>query len=168
MKKASLNGMKNHILPVLRAAGNVAWLLDNQPDIAEKIAQGIFPFPENKGCPFWNEKSEYHCTIYGGRPFICRFFGAYGSKSKKGDIVFKPCKFYPDEKLSAFKIPLRHRQYNEKEIHEIFGIQPPVMSDIMESAISLNPDNHTTKVIREILPAAIRRIKWLCSMTEGE
>ena len=145
-----------------------AWLLDNQPEIAEKITQGIFPFPENKGCPFWNEEAEYHCTIYGGRSFICRFFGAASFKSKDGSLAFKPCKFYPDEKLSAFKIPLSHRQYNEKEIQEIFGIKPPLMSDIMESAISLNPDNHTTKVIREILPAAIKRIKWLCSMTEGE
>ena len=51
-----------------------AWLLENQNETAEKVSQGIFPYPDNKGCPFWNENAEYHCTIYGGRPFICSFF----------------------------------------------------------------------------------------------
>ena len=145
-----------------------AWLLDNQPETAEKAAQGIFPFPENKGCPFWNENSDYHCTIYGGRSFICRFFGASGSKNKEGKLAFKPCKFYPAEILEAHKPPLSHRQYSEKEMKDIFGILPPVMPDIMEKALSLNPDNHSTKLIRDILPDAINRIKWILSMTDKD
>jgi hypothetical protein len=141
-----------------------AWLLENQREVAEKVAQGIFPFAQNKGCPFWNENSEYHCTIYGGRAFICRFFGACGSKSKTGNLVFKPCKFYPTDILQAHKPPLAHKQYSAEEIKQIFGVLPPVSTDYMETAISLNPDNHETKLIREVLPDAIRHLLWICSL----
>ena len=143
-----------------------AWLLENQKEVAEKVSQGDYPYPENKGCPFWNENAEYHCTIYGGRPFICRFFGACGSKSKDGKVVFKPCKFYPAEKLAEHKPPLEHKQYSESEIKKIFGILPPLMSDFMESAVSLIPDNHSTKLIREILPDTINHLKWICNLKE--
>ena len=142
-----------------------AWLLENQKDIAEQVSKGIFPYPDNKGCPFWDEKASYHCTIYGGRPFICRFFGACGSKSKDEKEVFKPCKFYPAKKLAEHKPPLEHRQYTESEIQNIFGALPPVMSDFMEGAVSLTPDNHSTRLLREVLPDTIIKIMWLCSMT---
>lgn len=141
-----------------------AWLLENQKEVADKVSEGEYPYPQNKGCPFWKEDAQYHCTIYGGRSFICRFFGACGSKSKDGKLAFKPCKFYPADKLAAHKPPLAHKQYSETEVQEIFGILPPVMSDIMESAISLNPDNHESKLIRDILPEAINHLKWICSM----
>lgn len=142
-----------------------AWLLENQNETAEKVSKGEFPYPDNKGCPFWNEQAEYHCTIYGGRPFICRFFGACGSKSKDGKLAFKPCKFYPAEKLAENNPPLAHKQYSEAEVQKIFGTLPPVMSDFMENAISLNPDNHSTKQIREILPDVINHLKWICSIS---
>ena len=141
-----------------------AWLLENQKEVAEKVSQGYFPFPDNKGCPFWNEEASYHCTIYGGRPFICRFFGACGSKSKDEKEVFKPCKFYPTEKLAEHKPPLEHRQYRESEVQEIFGALPPVMSDFMEGAVSLTPDNHSTKLLREVLPDTINHLKWICNL----
>ena len=141
-----------------------AWLLENQSEVAEAVAQGRFPFPENKGCMFWDENAEYHCTIYGGRPFICRFFGACGAKSKQGDIVFKPCKFYPADKLASHNPPLSHRQYSQDEVQKLFGLLPPVSTDIIESAVSLNPNNHLTKLIREILPDAVRHLKWICSL----
>lgn len=140
-----------------------AWLLENQPEVAEKVSQGEFPFPQNNGCLFWDEHNDYHCTIYNGRAFICRLFGASGSRSKEGKTVFKPCKFYPAEILAEHKPPLSHRQYSKSEVQEIFGVLPPVMSDFMESAVSLNPDNHETKLIREILPQAINHLKWICS-----
>ena len=142
-----------------------AWLLENQPDIAEKVSNGEFPYPQNKGCPFWNEHAQYHCTIYGGRPFICRFFGACASKSKEEKVVFKPCKFYPAEKLSLHTPPLAHKQYSQAEIIELFGTLPPVMSDFMEGAISLNPDNQSTRMLREILPNTIKHLQWICSMS---
>lgn len=144
-----------------------AWLLENQKETAEMVAQNSYPFPDNKGCPFWDEKAAYHCTIYGGRPFICRFFGACGSKAKDGSLAFKPCKFYPAEKLAEHKPPLSHRQYSADEVKEIFGVLPPVMTDLMEGAVSINPDNHTSKLIRDILPETINRLKWICDMATG-
>ena len=143
-----------------------AWLLENQKDIAEKVAQRNFPYPDNKGCPFWNEKASYHCTIYRGRPFICRFFGASSFKSKEEKLVFKPCKFYPAEKLAEYKPTLVHRQYTKSEVQSIFGALPPIMSDFMEGAVSLTPDNHSTKLLREVLPDTINHLKWICSLKE--
>ena len=144
-----------------------AWLLENQNETAEKVSQGIFPYPDNKGCPFWNENAEYHCTIYGGRPFICRFFGACGSKNKEGKPVFKPCKFYPAELLQANNPRLSHRQYSEQELLEIFGTLPIITTDIMEAAVSLNPDNQTTELLRSILPKFIKHLRWICSIEEA-
>lgn len=144
-----------------------AWLLENQPDVAEKICTNNYPFSENKGCPFWDENNPLHCTIYGGRPFICRLFGACGNRDKNNSIVFKPCRFYPAEKLALFKIPLKHKQYNHEEILNIFNTLPPVMSDLMENAISINPDNQETELIRNILPETIQKLKWLCSLNSN-
>lgn len=143
-----------------------AWLIENQSEVADKIQEGNFPFPENNGCPFWNVNNEYHCTIYGGRAFICRFFGACGSKNKEGKPVFKPCKFYPTEILEAHKPPLSHRQYSEQELLNIFGTLPIVTTDIMEETVSLNPDNQSTQLIRNILPKFIKHLRWICSIKE--
>lgn len=145
-----------------------AWLLENQPEVAQKVAQDEFPYPQNNGCLFWDEHNPYHCTIYGGRAFICRLFGACGSHSKTGETVFKPCRFYSTEKLAAFKTPLEHRQYSQSETKNIFGTLPPVMSDLMEKAISINPDNHQTKLIRDILPDTVKKLLWICQMNEAE
>lgn len=143
-----------------------AWLLENQSETAEKVGQGIFPFDNGKTCPFYNPDNPYHCSIYEGRPFVCRLFGASGTKGKTGETVFKPCKFYPLKELEKRNPPLAHRQYSEEEVKSIFGILPPVMSDMMESAVSINPENHDTVIIREILPAAIQRLKWIISMIQ--
>lgn len=143
-----------------------AWLIQNQPEIAKEVAENRFPFPREKACQFWNEKAAYHCSIYGGRPFICRLFGACGNRGKSGETVFKPCKFYPVEKLAAYAPNLTHRQYSQSETEQIFGTLPPVMSDLMEGVVSLNPDNLETSLIREILPKTIQRLLWIISMTE--
>ncbi len=141
-----------------------AWLLENQDEVANQLIQGNFPFPDNKGCPFWNEEAEYHCSIYGGRPFICRFFGACASKSKEGDLVFKPCKFYPEEMLAAYNPLLSHKQYSQSEVKKIFGALPPVMSNIMEKAISLNPENQKSSMLRDILPSVLKHLKWISDL----
>ena len=145
-----------------------AWLLENQPEVADEVCNEKYPFPQNKGCPFWNENLDYHCTIYGGRPFVCRLFGACGNRGKDGSIVFKPCRFYPAEKLSLHNPPLSHKQYTQEETQSIFNCLPPVMSDLMEAAVSIVPDSQETKLIREVLPETVRRLKWILSMISGE
>ena len=143
-----------------------AWLLENQSDVAAAVAQGKFPFENGKTCPFHNFENPYHCSIYNGRPSICRLFGASGAHGKNGAIVWKPCKFIPVENLQKHKPPLEHKQYSAEETKEIFGVLPPVMADLMEPIASINPENNETKLIREILPKTINRLMWICSMNE--
>ncbi|MCQ2590674.1 MAG: YkgJ family cysteine cluster protein [Treponema sp.] len=141
-----------------------AWIIQNQPEVAEKIVEGTFPFENGKTCPFHDFENPYHCSIYEGRPFICRMFGGCGNKDKEGRVVWKPCKFYPADLLQKHEPALEHKQYNTQEVLQIFGVLPPVMSNLMEKAVSINPDNKETQVIRQILPGAIRKIMWLMSL----
>lgn len=152
-----------------------AWIIENKPEMAEKLAMGTDLLEASdlsrsqeqndlygKTCPFHDFENPYHCTIYEGRPFVCRMFGGCGNRDKEGNVGWKPCKFYPDEMLK--KRSLEHRQYNIKEIKKIFRTVPPVMSDYMEEAVSINPDNKETKLLSQILPDTIRRLKWLINM----
>lgn len=59
-----------------------AWLIENQSEKAESISNGKFPFSNGKTCPLYNAEDKYHCSIYGGRAFICRLFGASSAYSK--------------------------------------------------------------------------------------
>lgn len=150
-----------------------AWLLENQRDVALAIADGNFPFDNSslaktKTCPFFNLHSPYHCSIYGGRAFICRLFGACSSYSKEGKKVWRPCKFYPSSVLAMHNPPLDHRQYSEEEILKVLGDIPPAMSDLMETALSFIPDSERTTVIHEILPQTIKRILWIIDMNGND
>lgn len=151
-----------------------AWLISFDEQKAKQLAEGdierFFPAAEDEGvtsktCIFYNHKNPYHCSIYGGRPFICRLFGASGAKDKNGKLCWKPCKFYPAEKLAQFKVPLTHRQYNLEEVQSIFGTLPPVMSDVMEKVVNNNPGKTETVPLRKILPETIRLLYWILSLT---
>lgn len=150
-----------------------AWLLENQRDVALAIADGTFPFDNSslaktKTCPFFNKSSKYHCSIYGGRAFICRLFGACSSYSKKGEKVWKPCKFYPSSVLAMHKPTIEHKQYSYDETMNILGDVPPAMSDLIETALSFIPDSERTVVIHEILPQTIKRLLWIISMNGND
>lgn len=151
-----------------------AFLITNQKETADKLAAGFKDHffqmdPDqnitDKTCIFFNKDSGYHCSIYNGRPMICRLFGANSFKDKKGDTCWKPCKFYPQEKLASYKIPLSHRQYHKDELLQAFGVMPPVMSDVMEQVINHLPGRTETYPLREILPQTIRKLYWLLSLT---
>ena len=142
-----------------------AWLIENQNDIALQIAQNKFPFDNGKTCPLFNSDSPYHCSIYNGRAFICRLFGASSFRSRNGDKTWRPCKFYPDEILAAHKPPLAKRQYSEAETMQVLGAVPPLMSDFTESIAASS--NGETELIRDILPPTIRRLLWLINMNDN-
>lgn len=135
------------------------WLIENRPEAAMQLADGNFrkDYAE-KTCIFFREDSNYHCTIYGGRPFICRLFGASSSYDKNGNPVWKPCKFYPAEELAKHIPPITHIQYTKAETEKVIGMCPPPMSDFMEGAVSLTPGNSGTFPLRKILPETIRKI----------
>lgn len=145
-----------------------AWLLENQREVAMQVAEGKFPFEKEQGCQFYNPNSDYHCSIYGGRAFICRLFGACSNHDKNGKKVWKPCKFYPSSILATHEPPLEHRQYSEDEILKVLGDVPPAMSDLMEVALSFIPDSERTILIREILPTTIKKLLWIISMNDND
>ena len=142
-----------------------AWLLENQYETALKVLERGFPFKRPAGCQFYNPQSPYHCSIYGGRPFVCRFFGACCSYSKTGEKVWKPCKFYPSTALAAHEPPLEHRQYTGSEIVSALGAIPPAMSDFMQDTLSF--DSEHTELIRDILPSKIRWLLWIMEMNDN-
>lgn len=145
-----------------------AWLLENQRETALEIAEDRFPFEKDKGCQFFNPDSPYHCSIYNGRAYICRLFGASSSYSKEGKKTWKPCKFYPSSILALHKPPIEHKQYMADEIQNILGAVPPAMSDLMQSALSFIPDSERTVLVRDILPGTIRKLLWIIGMNDND
>ena len=143
-----------------------AWLLENQEERAKKIAEGQYPFRHEDGtCPLYNPHTPYHCSIYGGRPFICRLFGASSFRSRTGQKVWRPCKFYPEELLERHNPSLQKKQYSESETIEFLGAVPPLMSDMTEKARSSSIGE--IRLLHEILPETIRRLLWLISMNDN-
>ena len=134
-----------------------AWLLEHQPDTACQVAEGKFPFANSGFCPFFNSSSPFHCSIYGGRAFICRLFGAGCTRAKDRHLVWKPCRFYPDKVLAQHTPPLEHRQYSEKELTDIFGAVPPDMQTLMKGAGT----DADTKLLRDTLPKIIRHLMFI-------
>lgn len=158
-----------------------AWLLCNKPEVAHNVAEGKFNGLDDGTaighCPFFREDIlgtdlPGHCTIYGGRASICRLFGAAGFRDKYGNEVWKPCKFYPAEELAAVKTlsgePILHRQYTAEEVKNLFGVLPPVMSDMMEQEETFTPDDDSSTLIHDILPKYIQRLMWIVDLNSGK
>lgn len=144
-----------------------AWLIENQSDIAEKNSRNQFPFDNGKTCPLYNPDSGYHCSVYGGRPYICRLFGASCTYSKQQKKVWRPCKHYPENLLRQYNLLLEHKTYSAEEAESILGQVPPAMSDLMQSSASYSTESKKTILLREILPNAINRLYWLILMNDN-
>ena len=147
-----------------------AWLLENQNDLALQLAgqnaESSFPFDNGpKTCRFFNSASPYHCSIYNGRPFICRLFGASSFRSRDGDKTWRPCKFYPEDLLAFHKPPLAKRQYSEAETLEVLGAVPPLMNDLTEEVAAVSSGE--TSLVHDILPETIRHLLWLINMNDN-
>ena len=138
-----------------------AWLLEHQPVIAHGVAEEKFPFYATDHCQFFNPESPFHCSVYGGRAFICRLFGASGVRSKSGKIVWKPCRFYPSAQLAKYMPPLEHRQYSSEELMRIFGTLPPDMGALMSGT------EVDTVLLRDILPKVIRHLLFIIGMNDN-
>jgi uncharacterized protein len=146
-----------------------AWLLENKRDTAVAIMNGAF-VPEHSenpdGCILFNYDSPYHCTVYDGRCLICRLFGFSGDRGKDGKPRWKPCRFLPSDLLIRHTPPLEHRQYMADELEQLFGTEPPAMSDSMEQALSLSPDEQGRTIpLRIALPEALRKVQFIIQYT---
>lgn len=135
-----------------------AWIIQHNPEMANDVANGIYPYDEPTRCPFYNPNSPYHCSIYGGRGLICRLFGASCAKTKTNIDCWRPCHFYPANRLATHQPPIEHRQYEGEEILQLFGMYPPIMSDMTSQALNILPNKNNAQLIREILPAAIQKL----------
>lgn len=146
-----------------------AWLIDNEPERASAIADGSYRPPEGRAqgtCILFEPHSPLHCTAYGGRCLICRLFGYAGDYGKDGKKRFRPCRFYPEDKLRLYG--MEHRQYHEDELRQLYGTLPPAMADCMQQALLLLPGSSgETEPLREILPKTIRRLQWILLCTGG-
>lgn len=147
-----------------------SWMIVNQRETAQKIAEGTFVSPhaeEADGCILFNPNSKYHCTVYGGRALICRLFGFSGDYGKDGKPRWKPCRFLPEETLEFHKIS--HRQYSEDEICAIFNALPPAMSDCVQQALTLSLSGIASETLplREALPQAIRKLLMMMAFCGG-
>lgn len=141
-----------------------AWLIQNQYQNALKISNNIFPYKNASTCPFFDFKNPHHCSIYGGRAYICRLFGASCSSSKTQEKVWKPCKFISTEKLKEYNPNLEHKEYKETEAKQILKELPPLMSEKMAQALSFTPNNEKTILIHNILPETISKLLWLIEL----
>lgn len=144
-----------------------AWMLENQKDRAYEIMTDKFVparSDPNAGCFLFNETSPYHCSVYGGRCLICRFFGFSGDRAKDSTVRWKPCHFLPEKNL----LSLKHKQYSEEELKSLFNALPPTMCDFMEQALNLTP-GHTgdTKPLRIALKEALIKIVFLTSFNDN-
>lgn len=149
-----------------------AWLLTNKKQMALDIANDTFISPREKsnitdkgtGCFLFDPDSPYHCTVYEGRPLICRMFGYSGDEGKNGEIRWKPCRFIPQEKLES---PITHRQYTEEELLKLFGNLPPIMVDAMTQVLALSPDSAAeTELLHTALKKAINKLLLILKFLE--
>ena len=136
-----------------------AWILEHDFPLAERLMDGSHASLNNEdGCILFKPDSPYHCTVYGGRCLICRLFGYSGDLDKDGKRRWRPCRFYPADKL----LPFEHRTYGEDELTVLSPVPLPVMSDFMEQALSLSPDSSGhTEALRVALVAALKRLMFI-------
>ena len=138
-----------------------AWILEHDEELAHRLMDGSHVSANNDdGCILFTPHSPWHCTVYGGRCLICRLFGYAGEYDKNGKPRWRPCRFYPDEKL----LPFEHREYGEEELAR-FAAPLPIMADFREQILSLSPDGSgQTEPLREALPKALRKLMLIAYM----
>lgn len=126
------------ILPV-EALYLAAWARKNAPEAIERVSAF-----DGTMCPLYVKDNPHHCTVYGGRPLICRMFGYSGMKDKDGNAAFSLC--------FAMSHPSGLRKFTSEETVREFGKTPPVMADYGMATASILPDSAGK---RSLLPFAL-------------
>ncbi len=148
------------ILPV-EASYLAAWLARNRPDKARELACNGFPDSEHRSarsCPLYNpDRSEAHCTVYPGRPLICRLFAFSGTRTRTGKASFSLCRLMPD-----LPTPLAgRRRWEGGELESALGV-PPLMSDLAAEMDAVVPGEGCRRsLLTEALPHALRQMLFL-------
>lgn len=134
-----------------------AWILMNQPDRVHSIHYDS----SHQGCILADPANPYHCTVYEGRPLICRLFAYSGDRGKDGSVRYRPCKFM----TAAYMEGGIGKTYSNQELQNLFGILPPVMGDLAGEAAIILPERSGDRYpLREILPVALAKIRYLLDL----
>ena len=135
-------GFVPDVLPV--EAGYLAsWLLAEQPQRVARLLERP-PGPAPAACPLYDPAAPAaHCTVYPGRPLVCRLFGYAGMRTRHGGWAFRLCRHMPapdgwDARAVADRPDLP---------------SPPVMGDIQAQVPGLRPGDAP---FRRPLPDALR------------
>jgi len=134
-----------------------AWMLMHQ-----RSRIGTINFnSDRKGCVLADPDNPYHCTVYEGRPLICRLFAYSGDRAKDGSVRYRPCKFMKGD----LKQGGEGKIFSAQELQDLFGILPPVMGDLAGEAAILFPERAGERYsLRDILPVALAKIQYLLDL----
>lgn len=145
------------ILPA-EAIYAAAWLIKEEPKLAEKVSSWSFDPPSSPPCPFYREdEPDAHCAIYPARFLICRLFCAAGMRDKEGRPSFRPCAHmslagYPERGQARPTIA-------GEDLLRVFGAEPPVMADYAAAIVALSPSEAGDRAsVVEALPRALARV----------
>lgn len=134
-----------------------AWLLVNQKEQVPALQYDS----DRKGCILADPDNPYHCTVYQGRPLVCRLFAYSGDRGKDDTVRYRPCKAMKGDYMKN-RIG---KSYSERELLDLFGTLPPVMGDLAGEAALLFPDRSGDRYpLREILPEALAKIQHLMDL----
>ena len=98
------------------------------------------------GCPLYNKDTPYHCSVYNGRPLICRLFGSTCFVNKEDKPIFKHCKWNDNTKdLRADDI----------------SSSVPVMGQYGVAIENVKGNHPDTELIPDALPKAIFKLSLL-------
>ncbi len=122
-----------------------------------------------KGCVLARDEGPWFCSVYGGRPLICRLFGFSGDRDKTGRARFRPC-----SRLSMEGPANQEGRQNdndegqgsrpsigEAELLARFGRLPPLMGDLASLADSILSGSGDREPLREALPKALAKLRML-------
>ncbi|NLK06510.1 MAG: YkgJ family cysteine cluster protein [Spirochaetales bacterium] len=102
-------------------------------------------------CPLYRFDSPYHCSVYAARPLICRLFGACASQDKKGNALFRRCKYNKEETM-----PLLLK----------FSNDVPVMQDYSYALRSLDDREGTVGYLPEKVASMMDQLQFLARMLD--
>jgi Fe-S-cluster containining protein len=141
------------ILP-LEAEYAALWILRYRPELA------AVEFHGEAGCPYYRkDKPEAHCSIYQGRPLICRLFGYSGVGTKRGSLAYSLCWSMPEPTASS------SRSWEGEGLMSALGARPPLMADFGLRLQALSPDSpHEKPLIEGAIAEAIARISFMKSL----
>jgi Fe-S-cluster containining protein len=161
---ACCEGFIPDILP-LEASYLAAWLVRNRPERAQRIAEFGIPPSNLRGCPLYDpDKPDAHCTVYPGRPLICRLFAFSGVRSRTGTSSFSLCRRMPGLP------PPRSgaRSWEGPALEALFGT-PPLMSDFGAELEGIVPGDGSRRLpLPEALPPAVRQVLFLAGLGKDD